>query len=250
MRKSKIVVILIFLAGITFSCQDFNEPQSRVVDTKDYAYEIDPNTIIENIDHGQKGVFKPVPFDYKGSVSVEKIWKQEDFFKVIDTLAETIFPDNFMQYRLDYLSADYECDAIGKTPRRIAAGYNLERKSGDTGQRERILFITIPDLGYIHVGYKKWQPLLTRRVTMDRQDIKVPFEEAIEIANKIGGQTFIDSHAEYCHVDITLFPKPGNKLVWQLRYQGPVINDYLEVRVDAVTGKAHKKNFWEYLFNK
>lgn len=251
-KKSRIVVMLIFLAGITLSCQDFNESRERVIDYKDYYYEIDPNMIIDDIDDGNKGVFRSVPNDFQESVSVERGWTQEDFFKVIDALAETRLPDSFMQYRLDYLSADYKCDQVGKAPWRLTARYNLESKSGDIDQWERYLVHIIPEIGYLHVSYQLWQPLLSSRVTMDKKGIKVPFEEAIQIANENGGQAYIDKHEKNCSVYIDLFPKSGNRLIWKLRYQGPkwyATNDFVEVFVDAVTGKAHKKTFFDFLLN-
>ena len=140
-KKWNFFLLLIFVTGITLSCKAFNTPQERLIVDKYFNYQIDPNTIINDINNGDEWVFKPIPNDYEVMVSVRRVWTQDDYFKVIDTFAEKRLPNTFTRYHLDHVSVKYNCEKAGKFPRRFSASYNKENDKDDNKQRERFLFI-------------------------------------------------------------------------------------------------------------
>ena len=95
--------------------------------------------------------------------------------------------------------------------------------------------------GHVTANYELFEPRVNSWATIYIDDIQIPFEEALQIANENGGQTYIDKYDGDCSIEIDLFPKRGNKLVWEVRYLGPewyVTKDFVELSVDAVTGEV------------
>jgi hypothetical protein len=210
-----IVLAVLILVGITirlsYSEEDYRSPGSFHRYPDSGYYEIDPDTILDSLEHGETDVFTPFFGDpdrdepYYTSIA----WTQADYLKIADALSQEIWGEalDLESWNVKYLFLSQGCEddlrgfntftIVYYKPRGIV---NLERRYTTR------LIDMYPWQGLIRWGgngdFSAPQLRGSRRIDMNK--VKITAEDAIEIAEKNGGQNIRLRNDNNCLVNVSI----------------------------------------------
>lgn len=223
-------VFIVYLANVT-------ERGEVVASYEEEIYEIDSQTILQDLSQGNKDVFQPLPNGHL-TLTPETIfpsveWTGVNYLTIANQFNKHISNENLENWK--YLSISYSMDCSDFKYGPQQAIYEVGKNNAQNGNDikvERQLWI-LPKQNRVE-WYETQYDIYYSYVTFEIEEIKISLEDAIKIAEEQGGTAFRLKEDNQCRIVVEIIAgiQENN---WQIWYTSDD-NQYV-IYVDKETGE-------------
>lgn len=211
--------------------------REKLVDASEEAYRFDPQTILIKSTTSGNDIFVQVPFSEKlpEPIFTAIAWQQEDYFLVTDLFMKYILYETRTTWRVIDISSVRLCsDSTGLPNLTI----KMQKKVSSPEENHRIeAHVNImPQSGIIEILKREYAPDEGGYHTISWNDIKIPAEQALEIAEQNGGAVVRQALGNHCRITISL-TAGIQRNDWWIYYEPINKPSVFEIAVDEKTGK-------------
>lgn len=246
MKKTHWLLIVIggivLWAGMILCCQIVlhlgSESFSReeLIDASEEAYRFDPRTILAS-DSNEDNIFVKIPFSeqFPESMFTTVGWQQEDYFRVTDLFMKYALSEDRASWRVIDISSVLLCSDSIVIPNLTI---KMQKKVSFSEENHRIMIHVniMPQPGIIEVLKREYAPDEGGYRTIAWNDIVIPAEQALLIAEQNGGAVVRQALGNQCRITISL-TAGIQKNDWWIYYEPLNKPSVFEVAVDEKTGK-------------
>lgn len=205
---------------------------SNFVDRGDYK--IEPHTILADLENGKKNVFKPVGNDPIENNKTSFSWQQSDYLIVADSLHQFVWNETLDGWDVFGMILARECrdDLVGFD----AADITFYKSNNQGGYRVHEMQIYPSGNGVSWGSDDNWPSPLFGWTSINLQRLRVTAENALQIAEKNGGNEFRAKAKNMCDIHLIIKPNPDGDNDWIVFYSANDGSDHFEVQIDPYTG--------------
>jgi hypothetical protein len=239
-HKFSILIVLLLLGQFTTSCdldvKEIGYPRGKGV------YAFDPQTVFAALARGETDVFVPQAAapqpGLEGDLPPVR-WTQADFYSLLRAFHATVWQEPLENWSLNDLFFALDCAdtnlglqwfsvELYRTAPAGAEGYD----DGYDSRFERHIFIN-PRQGTIEWWETRIAPNMRSRPALDLDAVQVTAEQALQIAERHGGEAGRLAAGNACQIRVTVVGglRDGD---WQVDYD--FSGSPLVIQVDAQTG--------------
>lgn len=250
-RKRIILVILIIagialvgsiklLYGLTEQSQKFPTDLGSYLETGDY--EIDPNTILADLDRGEANLFSPMLATPDGPTSLSSgsfPWHQKDYLKIANALHQFVWKEPTNKWNLYSLQFNRECqNGLSGFDSAELTFYTTIKVNGEQVYAARGMGI-YPLYKMVSWGGNTNFPrqFIFGWESIDLKKLYVTADHALRIAEQSGGQNARSTVNNNCGVYVTI-----SHGYWYVLYSGEAFSRLFYVRINAGTGRYNILN--------
>lgn len=204
-----------------------------------HFFAINPESILVALDRGEKDVFTPEIATPEAPIFKKTVeWHQADYLKIASALNQFVWNQNLEGWSLYYMDFNVAChdNPNGFELAEIAyfktIPYDVVRKEYTVHA-----FQIAPQYGYVITsgGANFPQPLFEKWKSVNLNNLKVPAEDALKIADENGGRSARLSLQNQCTINMRLSGNAG----WNVFiYANDTGSSIFRMEVDAYTGKT------------
>lgn len=201
-------------------------------------YEINPSTILADLDRGETNLFTPIlatPESPVAGTSGSFTWRQIDFLKVANALDQFVWKEPIENWNLYSMQFKRECQ---NNPEGFdSAEFTFYRTIEVNGNQ----VYTAHGIGiYPLFDMVSWggdtnfpHPLIFGWESIDLKKVNITADDALQIAEQSGGQNARSKANNVCRIFLTF----STNSWYVLYYSGDTASSLFSVRIDAGTGK-------------
>jgi len=204
------------------------------------AYSFDAQTVRQSLTADQSDTFTQLPEFIVAPQWTEAPpvqWYQADFYRVAQALHQLVWQEPLEDWKINQVFFRLRCAEAAdgpqfmsfnlfKTVRIRQANSRLKRRINVEPQRNQISWIG-----------GEYYPERFRWPALDLTQIKIPAEQALQIAETFGGGVARWKVEDRCDIFGTLAAGAKDNS-WLIRYSGNIGGLLFEIQVDAQTGKT------------
>ncbi len=215
--------------------------EEELLDASEEAYRFNPQTVLSIPSPSEGEVFIPIPFQediLKEPTNVQVLWRQEEYFHVIDLLMQTVLHEQLKNWRLNSVASKINCaePIFGQViPQGMSVELFREIKTPEQKMRQDLHIIIDSDKELIIVFAREYYSYAILDY-IEWTNFKIPIEQALTIADQQGGakvRTALNNHCEIRAILTAGIQKDD----WQISYEPYNKPSVFEVAVDEKTGK-------------
>ncbi|RME58704.1 hypothetical protein D6779_05910 [Candidatus Parcubacteria bacterium] len=226
--------ILCCLTVLQFGSESFS--REELIDASEEAYRFDPRAILAS-DSSEDNVFVQIPFSerFPESMFTTVGWQQEDYFRATDLFMKHVLSEDRASWRVIDISSVLLCsDYIGVPNLTI----RMQKKVSSAGENHRsMIHVNImPQPGIIEILKREYAPDEGGYRTIAWDDVVIPAEQALLIAEQNGGAVVRQALGNQCRITISL-TAGIQKNDWWIYYEPLNEPSVFEIAVDEKTGK-------------
>jgi hypothetical protein len=203
-------------------------------------YSFDAQTVLQSLAQDKKVVFTPhtltpVPW-WTEAPPVQ--WHQADFYRIAQAFHEVTWQEPIESWQLTTILFGVRCVDAKAGPQNLELRLFKSVPTRQANSRlERTLFLR-PQENHISWSGREMYPERSRWRTLDLAQLKIPAEQALQIAETWGGHLERWKVEDRCDISgILIAGEKDND--WRIRYYPQDIGGLLfEIQVDEQTGKT------------
>lgn len=195
-RAIKIALIIVGLVSICLLCilsfpRELKK-EEEIGGTEGY-YTFDAQGILTFISQGETVIFTPITEAEADNLPEGQPmpWRQEDYYQVAQTFFRQEKGIDIRQWHLNDIMAHAYCkDLVDGVIRFRRMNFKFFQILGEKGKEKRISYFVLiePGKGLLYINNIEYSPVVYRWDVFPLDQIKVPAEKALEIAEKNGGK--------------------------------------------------------------
>jgi len=226
-------MILCCLIVLQFGSESFS--REELISSSEESYQFDPYNIHEPGNGNSFFIQVPYSEEWPTPVFTDLAWQQEDYFFLIDLFMKHILHENRADWRIVGISSAHLCsDPDGLSDLTITIQKRV--LSANDNYRIETLVNILPQSGIIRLRKLEYAPDEGGDRTIRWDDIKIPAEQALLIADENGGSVVRQALNAQCRIVIGLKAGiQGND--WWIYYEPLNQPSVFEIAVDERTGK-------------
>jgi hypothetical protein len=228
-------MILCCMIVLQFGSESFS--QEELIDASEEAYRFDPQTILTGNASGDN-IFVQIPFPEKfpKPFPTAIFWRQKEYLQVIDLFMEDILRENRNSWELISIGSTRSCSGMETELQNF--GIDLQKSALLSNVNHRIEFhIGIaPQIEMVTLLRREYAPDEGGYRTIAWNDIVIPAEQALLIAEQNGGAVVRQALGNQCRITISL-TAGIQKNDWWIDYEPLNEPSVFEIAVDEKTGK-------------
>jgi hypothetical protein len=232
-KKIWIISLTIALL-ISISCQTFSLRNEKVVRGDETYYLINPDTILDAITNGKTDIFDlqtvtPQPALSQSLSTVQ--WTQKDYLSIVEALHKYVWHESIEDWNIRYILFHLNCEDVSKGPQ--SAYFILYKVVEYNQQKTRFEHQIYVDPSNNSVGWSEveYRPSLVTQHPIELSNHKISITDALQIAEKNGGQAVRTEAANNCTVNGEFINSSDN---WRISYVKTL--DLFAIDVNAFTG--------------
>lgn len=239
-----VLAVMIILCGVIYiSSNPLDESARRYpINLGSFAdtgsYEINPQTILSSLDHGQIDVFAPELATPQSPVSNEPVaWSQEDYQKIAEALHQFVWKeslDGWSLYRMEFYAICLDSPSGFEYADFIY--YKDIFSNGKLLYTAHEIFITPQYHNVSWGGNTNFPRPIFGWKSINLSNLKITAENALSIAEEKGGKSARLSVRNECSISLLLSGDTG----WDVLYGGNGGLSNFHIRLDPYTGKVTK----------
>jgi hypothetical protein len=202
-------------------------------------YTFDAQAVLRSLAEGQKNVFTPEAVTpMSGETEAPSVkWRQADFYRITQAFHEVIWQEPIEAWQLNTMVFSVPCVDAQAGPQALELRLFRSVRTRQANSRlERTLFLR-PQQNRISWSEREIWPERFRWQTLDLARIKIPAEQALQIAETWGGHLERWKVEDRCNISgILMAGQRGND--WRIRYEADIGGLLFEIQVDEQTGKT------------
>jgi hypothetical protein len=218
------------------------EPESwyeREVSSGEGTFAIDPATILESLAQGKMDIFTSLSGTPEAPplMPVEAVeWSQADYFQIAEALHEFVWKESWQDWKVNRLVFRLDCEHANKGPQQLSIVlYKIVQLREEESRFVRDIFI-MPMKRSVEWSEAELQPVQENWESIDLEQIKVPAEAALQIAEANGGSEARSAIGNACDIYIRLFEPVADG--WRVEYAADKDSDNVfMIFVDPLTGE-------------
>ena len=234
LRKTLPLVLgIVFFALI--SCSSLSLRDQEIIRRAQEYYLINPNTIVADIAQGKTGIFTPqsVTPEPPLSTSLSIVqWSQANYLDIARALHQFVWNEPIEAWNIRHISFSMKCEDILNGPQ---FGYFIFYKVAKTREEESLFEHQIyidPSNNSVSWSEVEYYPNLARQRAIELSQYKLSISDALQIAEKNGGEEIRMEIDNDCKVRVQLFNTNND---WRVSYVQ--VLDLFVIDVDALTGE-------------
>jgi hypothetical protein len=236
-----LVSVTLFFLGVLSACSSlvaensYEYPISESIE----EYSINSSKILTFLAQGQTNVFTPhietpeaEPLNPDGSI----LWNQADYYLIGRTFHEFIMQESIENWVLHRMRFNVKCENASQGF--YLGGFQFYKTETRDEQEIRIVheIAIAPLYDSITSFERKLSPVREQWEPINLDQIKISATDAINIAEKQGGQEVRSSILNACEINLSL--APGSVYDgWQISYIGDDNEQIFQIYVDPFTGE-------------
>ena len=237
------VVVIIFLSSCAHPAPDSIEKYPINVGSfiKQGGLKIDSKKILSALDRGDSNVFQPIDEAPDTQLFSEQFeWSQADYEKIAKAVFQFVWKEptdmwTLYRFKFDLMNCRDEPKGFN-----YADFFYYQEIKIDNKPLYSVRAISIePQYGYIAWGGETNYPhpiFGWKSVKLD--ELKVPAEEALGLAESRGGQAFRLTRNNICSIVVTMYPESYSYGGWVVTYfPGDIHIHPLEIRISGKRSK-------------
>ncbi|MBI3160493.1 MAG: hypothetical protein HYZ26_12920 [Chloroflexi bacterium] len=234
--KFALVAVMVFalITACTFEAE-------KLISSEGIAYSIDPDTILDALEIGDRNVFLPREDIGNLPQPGEMVgWNQEDYLLVVETLHELAWGETLEEWDLTYLSAYWLCNDLEIGIQNV----NLLYQKIDDGSRGGVArfesdFNIDPRRSLAEIYMAEYGPSYAEILGVDPSQLEVVWFDIVNIAEMNGGVRLRATVQDECTVDATIRSDVSRGAIWEVTYRtygGAQLGNFL---INAVSEKVN-----------
>ena len=245
-------ILLVPIVVLLTACELFLDYRGVGYGILDHQYQIDSQTILSSIRHGEKDIFNLIdatPGPISNDSGIPVLWTQEDYLLIAQSIHELIWQES-MDQSMDLAKLIFclDCGEVNFGPQ--IAQIQLHKLIGEKKEigKENRYIVIAPKANLVYITDYIYQPVLRKDWgSIDLSNVKISAEEALQIAELSGGKEMRAETKNQCSIGIVI-SADGDNSAWLIYYTTEVEDPSLSVefRIDSVTGEC--KNYEKPIF--
>ncbi len=239
------VCALLALLLLSASCTDKLFPMG--IDTHEAAmseemgaYSFDAQTVRQSLAAGQSDIFTQLPEFIVAPQWTEAPpvqWRQDDFYRVAQAVHQLAWQEPLEGWKIKQVFFRLRCAEAADGPQFMSFDlFKIVRIRQANSRLERRLNVE-PQRNQISWSGAEYYPERFRWLALDPTQIKIPAEQALQIAETFGGGVARWKVEDRCDIFGTLGAGvKGNS--WLISYSGNIGGQLFDIQVDGQTGKT------------
>ena len=202
-------------------------------------YEIDPYTILANLNQGKQNVFKSIGKDSDRAKNLPTTnsfsWTQSDYLTVANALHQFVWGETLDGWKIYSMKFYRDCqnEPVGFSSTDITYfKYNNEKG----GYKVHEMTIYPNSHGVSQGGTDDWSRPLFGWRSVNLRLLRITADDALHIAEKKGGKDFRAKLKNSCEIYLILVPNPSGDNDWKVYYSANSSSDRYEISIDPYTG--------------
>lgn len=226
-----LLVAALIMVGLISCSIDQRESETT---TGIQYFTIEPASILESLSQGKKDVFTSINSEPRldsASKNEPVAWKQTDYFQIAEALHNLIWGESLETWNLYRMNFTLGCDQVD---RGLQYAQFVFFKVINEQQTRIEHFIEIdPSRKFAQVMETKYEPNLANWKAIDLSKVKVSAREALQIAEKDGGQEKRLAVKNACSISVGISRDTVVYDGWLVDYSPSIFLD----KIDPITGK-------------
>jgi hypothetical protein len=247
MRKQYIwALLVVLLASSACDAQDFSlEIKEQQISGGNGVYAFDSQTVLQSMAQGKMNVFtlqSATPESPQPDLPPVR-WSQSDFYRIAQALHESIWREPIEGWKLNQILFRVKCVDAPLGPQFVGFKMFKTARIREANSRlERNVYVEPRQnqAGWTGIEY---YPERFRWSSLDLAQVKIPAEQALQIAESQGGRETRLAVENKCEIFGSLVAGVRNN-DWQISYSGERLALLFEINVDEQTGEykiTHRK---------
>ncbi len=251
------VVGFIIFARVCVSLFPSDLPKPVIISSIEREYSFDPSTILSSLTTGRQDVFQlirerrtkrfesvtqtPAPSMQATRIPMHPpvAWAQADFEKVVEALTSYSVSQPVNDFRLHNIIFRVPCMNASTGAQWMSFDF-FKVMEIDNQKRYLSTNVTVDiDTGRVTWSDEEWADVYGRDKSLDRNTIKITAEEALKVAESVGGTNFRQTVDNKCGIGGYMLAEhdPHN---WEVAYyiQGGRIDGEFSVQVNKESGEG------------
>jgi len=227
--------ILCCLLVIQLGTESFS--REELVNSSREAYHFDAEKVLSTRT-GMNNIFTQIPFpkrftDFPGTTV---LWKQEEYLKIIDLFMKEVLQENRSTWELKSMGGTRFCNDIGIGLPNFGIDLQKSIILSEFNKRVELDISLSPVTERVIVHRREYAPDEGGYQTINWDDIRIPAEQALLIAEENGGAVVREALNNQCRITISLTAGvQGND--WWIYYEPLNQPSVFEIAIDEKTGK-------------
>jgi hypothetical protein len=233
-----VLFVVLMINGCSWS-QDWSlETHEQEISGGEGDYTFDAQTILQSLARGKANVFTLQPaVQEPPKASLPPVqWSQADFYRIAQAFHESVWQEPIESWKLKLLLFKLGCEHAPLGPQFVSFKLFRTTLTRQVSSRlERNLYIEPQQNQASWIGIE-YYPERFRWSSFDLAQVKIPAEQALQIAEKHGGQEVRSAVENRCWILGQLAAGIMNNN-WQISYTGEELVPLLTIYVDEQTGE-------------
>jgi hypothetical protein len=226
-------MILCCLIVLQFGSESFS--REELISSSEESYQFDPYNVREPGNGDSLFIQIPYSEGVPTPVFTTLAWEQEDYFWTLDLFMKYILHEDRVSWKVVDIGAVRFCSDPNGLPN-LTIKMQKRILSAQEDYRIEALVNVMPQPGIIELLKREYAPDEGGERTIDWDDIRIPAEQALLIAEENGGAVVHEALNNQCRITISLTAGvQGND--WWIYYEPLNQPSVFEIAVDERTGK-------------
>lgn len=210
--------------------------REKLIDASEEVYRFNPQTILTS-NASNENIFVQIPFpeEFPEPSPTAIFWQQKEYLQVTDVFMEYILHDTRTTWRVSRISSARWCS---DPPSLSRLTITMQKKVLQLEENHRMeaLVNIMPQIGIIKLLKQEYAPDEGGDRTINWNDIVIPAEQALLIAEQNGGAVVRQALGNQCRITISL-TAGIQKNDWWIYYEPLNKPSVFEIAIDEKTGK-------------
>ncbi|MFT3891640.1 MAG: PepSY domain-containing protein [Anaerolineales bacterium] len=237
------ILILLFLVSALFVFRLLHDSKlqypyglSNFVDRGDYK--IEPNSILQDLERGEKDVFKPgtnISLEVNSAYKVDSFsWQHSDYMEVAKALHQFVWNETLNDWKMYGMIFARRCQ---DNPRGFeGADFTFYKNNKRGGYTVHEMDLYPGDSGVSWGGSDNWSRPLFGWTSINLQRLKITADDALQIAEENGGTEFRVKTSNMCDIQLVIKPNPDGDNDWIVGYYANNGSEHFEIQINPYTG--------------
>jgi len=231
-------VLIVVIASLACEAQDFSpEIKEEQISSGEGVYTFDSQTILQSLAQSETSVFTlqlSTPESPRTGLPPVQ-WSQVDFYRIAQAFHEFAWQEPIESWKLNELFFKLDCEHAPLGPQFMSLDLFKSVHVRQTNSRLwRAIFIKPQQNQVSWIGIE-YYPERSRWSSLDFAQIKIPAEQALQIAESQGGQEARLAAENKCWIDGALVAGLRDN-DWRIAYTGEGLVRLFEINIDEQTG--------------
>lgn len=248
---SRIFLILTVISVIFASCTpfDWGSLPQRIIDEGkenqtgglEESFAINSKNILGDLQKGKKDVFTQLPKGILPTSSIARVeWKQSDFLYIAQALHEHVWNDALDGWKIKYMRFNIKCVDISSSFQRLYITFFKSQESSKGSSRLTRTFYIQGDENLIEIDEVEYKPEIYKWLSIDMANVKIPVDEALQIAEQNGGEQFRNETGNNCYINAVIDQRENEK--WLISYSSGSGDQEksFKIEINTLTGNYKK----------
>jgi hypothetical protein len=251
MKRNRLIGIFLLCVILSSGCGILNP--EKLVTSEEHGYDINPNTLLDDLSRGEPDAFSEFypALVFRTETDIEVPWKETDYLEIAGAVHRLENNGNILEWGIYQITYIGNCQQIAEGPffRYGRLEFHKLTKASNPRTRFTTEFSIIPDESQVYTRVKEYYPNWNAAPLPTLSSYPITAEKALEITEASDGQRIRELVQNNCTVSLLFFPGGPGFTGWQISYNQPDVKktDYVEFRIDPVSGEIVKKEVLEGL---